>query len=552
MFFNILKKEIIQSSQNKLLLAAETIQSFLPITQNLIITDEYKSKISDISNRLNLRISLISPSGKVFFDTNKDSAIMEIHNTRPEILTAFDGKIGIDERYSKTLKKNMLYVAIPAFNFASKNVKFVIRASCFLEYIEKFINHLRNIFLLIFFCLTLFSGLFAYLSARNYSYPIKLLADSVLKFGTEKDRKTVFLDSYKEVENLAANFNMMTERIQMLVRDLTVEKQKIKDIVDVIYVGILAVDKSDNVVFYNKSFDEFLRHKLDTDFRQSNYREYLREHILIETINEAKKNKQNLVKEIFFRDRFFICNITNVAIDNSLIVVLNDISSIKNLEQIKKDFVANVSHELRTPLASIKGFLETMQEDKEYNEDFVQIMTHNTERIIKIVNDLISLSKLENFDTNSVELETISRAEIDEIICSIKKIFEQDLEEKGLEFDFRVDLDEIKFDKNMFYTLLINLISNAVRYTDRGKVSVNFWQENGKKYIGVEDTGIGIDEKYLGRIFERFFVVDKARSKKTGGTGLGLSIVKHIVLLHSGSIKVSSSNLGTKFVVEMV
>jgi two-component system phosphate regulon sensor histidine kinase PhoR len=553
LFFNILKKEIVQSNQNKLLFAGETIQSFLPTNTDSNISSDYKNKILNISKQLDLRISLISKSGKVFFDTHDDFRNMDIHNNRSEVMTAFDGKIGIEERYSSTLKKNMLYVAVPVFQ--DKDVVFVVRVSCFLQYIEIFIKHLRNLFLIIFFGLIFVSLIFAFFSARKYSQPIQMLADSISEFGKGKDKKRLFVDSYKEVEDLTVNFNMMTDRVVALVKDLTIEKQKIKDIVDSIYVGIVAIDKHDNLIFYNKTFDDFLGHKNERKYIGSNYREYLREHVLLQSILKAKKNSQNsqnsqnFVSEIFFRDKFFICNITNVNIDNSLIVMLSDISSMKKLEQIKKDFVANVSHELRTPLASIKGFLETMQEDKEYNEDFVQIMSHNTERIIKIVNDLIALSKLENFDSDTLEIEIISISEIKDIIQNIKKIFEQDLETKGLSFDVSVELDNIRFDKNMFYTLLINLISNAVRYTDNGRISIKLWQEDDKKYIAVEDTGIGIDAKYLDRIFERFFVIDKARSKKTGGTGLGLSIVKHIVMLHSYNIKVSSDNSGTKFLV---
>ena len=232
-----------------------------------------------------------------------------------------------------------------------------------------------------------------------------------------------------------------------------------------------------------------------------------------------------------------------------MVAVLYDITELKNLEQMKKDFVANMSHELRTPLTAIKGFVETLEEEEEIkNVQYLEIIKRHTDRLMNIVNDLLVLSELEQTGSALV-IENVNLVSLAE---NILKVFEQGEKEKGIQLKLvaEKDLKIIQADPFKLEQMFINLLDNAIKYTERGEVSITLTQIDSKSVIEIQDSGIGIPSSHLLRIFERFYVVDKSRSKKLGGTGLGLSIVKHIVLLHGGTIDVESSQgMGTKFTI---
>jgi len=230
-------------------------------------------------------------------------------------------------------------------------------------------------------------------------------------------------------------------------------------------------------------------------------------------------------------------------------VTFHDITEMRALEKTKKDFVVNVSHELRTPLTAIKGFLETIEPRAEdENRPYLEIVRRNTERMISIVEDLLVLSELEErgakIDKTAVDLKPLAE--------SILKMFEKRARDKGLGLSLQApaDLPEVQADPGQMEGLLLNLVDNALKYTDKGSVTVRLASRDGQMSIEVDDTGPGIGADHLPHVFERFYVVDKSRSKKLGGTGLGLSIVKHIVLAHKGTVSVKSRvGEGTTFSV---
>jgi two-component system phosphate regulon sensor histidine kinase PhoR len=223
----------------------------------------------------------------------------------------------------------------------------------------------------------------------------------------------------------------------------------------------------------------------------------------------------------------------------------------KELERIKRDLVSSVSHELRTPLTSIKGFAETLEEEiDEKNRHYVEIIRRNTDRLINIVRDLLLLSQMEEAGVE-IEMEEVDLKGLAE---NTVRIFDGQLKEKGLALFLEIepDLPAISADPFKIEQLLINLLDNAIKYTDQGEVRLSLRRDDRKVVIEVRDTGIGMLKSKLSRIFERFYVVDKSRSRKTGGTGLGLSIVKHIVLLHGGEIAVESEpGKGSRFLVRL-
>jgi len=251
-------------------------------------------------------------------------------------------------------------------------------------------------------------------------------------------------------------------------------------------------------------------------------------------------------------DRIFLCSATFLKSGEEVVVVFHDITQVKNIEKIKKDFVVNVSHELRTPLTAIKGFVETLEEEVDGKiQHYIDIIKRHTDRLINIVRDLLLLSELEE---KGVTLE-IEEVNVKNTVERIIPLFEQRLREKNLTLNLKVEgnLPPIKADPFKLEQMFMNLMDNAVKYTEKGGVFISVKKVREQKVcIEIQDTGIGIPKEHLPRIFERFYVVDKSRSRSFGGTGLGLSIVRHIVLLHNGSIDVESSpGSGTTFSITL-
>jgi two-component system phosphate regulon sensor histidine kinase PhoR len=269
-------------------------------------------------------------------------------------------------------------------------------------------------------------------------------------------------------------------------------------------------------------------------------------------MKEARSKQNSIVDELELNNRIFLYSATFCSNNKDIVVTLHDITKIKNLEKTKKDFATNVSHELRTPLTAIKGFVETLQEanNDEENVHYLDIISRHTDRVIRIVNDLLLLSKLEGTPDN-LELEKVN---LNILMENILKIFEQSLEEKNLALKFNTDnnLPIIQADPFKLEQVFINLIDNAIKYTERGEIVITLSRNNETVIIEIQDTGICIPQEHLSRIFERFYVVDSSRSRKLGGTGLGLSIVKHIVNLHNGKIDVKNiPGSGTNFIVTL-
>ena len=269
---------------------------------------------------------------------------------------------------------------------------------------------------------------------------------------------------------------------------------------------------------------------------------------LFEAIDTIHRHPQDKLAEITFDEKMYLLSASHIELTGEIIFILHDISELKKLEKIKKEFVLNVSHELRTPLTSIKGFLETMEYSvSNENAEYLQTVLRNTDRMINIVNDLLTLSELDHSD--KIEKEKIVTADF---VVNIRNIFSAKIKESIKLELVTNDVQYFVAERFSIEQVFINLIDNALKYTDSGKVSITFENEKDTLKITFTDTGIGIPNKHLEEIFERFFVADKSRTKKFGGTGLGLSIVKHIVKLHDGTIDVESEiGKGTSFIITL-
>jgi two-component system phosphate regulon sensor histidine kinase PhoR len=296
----------------------------------------------------------------------------------------------------------------------------------------------------------------------------------------------------------------------------------------------------------NRSFQTLIENR---DSYGKFYWEVLKEkkvHKLIKKIIET--GERNAI-EIQHLNDYYICEANRLDNNNEILVLFYDITDIKKLENVKKDFLVNVSHELRTPLTVIKGYLETIDENiDDNNKKYISIIQNHTNRLINIVNDLLAISSLEG---KSVNLE-VADINIKSLLESTKFSFEQKLKAKGLTLSINLDptIETFKGDEFKMEQVFINLIDNAIKYTETGGIVVNVINQHSYIQFDFIDTGIGIPVEDLDRIFERLYTVDKSRSRQMAGTGLGLSIVKHIVMLHNGKISVESElSKGSRFTV---
>lgn len=514
-------------------------------TNNL---DKLDSYIKKLGKEINIRITIIDSLGNVIADSEHNPLTMENHRQRPELQPVFEGKqYGTAERYSTTVHKEMIYVAKPIFN-SSKQFLGAIRVSIFRHDAKQLINKLNLEILqiaLIVIVLSLF-GVLAF--ARTLTKPINQISNASRKVAKGDFEVKINIKGRDEIYELAENFNNMTEKLKELFSEVVRQKDELNTIIKAIQDGIVAFDTTGKVLIANRGFCEIIS---NDDILEKNIYEIIENESLYDIFKEILTNKSNFTKEISINKRHFICSANFIHTKREIVLLFHDITEFKKLEQLKKDFVVNVSHELRTPLTAIKGFIETLEDELQgkFNH-YIDIIKRHTNRLINIVQDLLMLSELEQPNTKLIT----AYVDLDIIIDNVLKIFEQKLKEKNLQIvvNYQKDYPKLYLDTFKMEQVFINLIDNAIKYSDSGTIEINCSYDDRFAYISVKDNGIGISKEDQERVFERFYIVDKSRSKKFGGTGLGLSIVKHIVLLHNGEITVESEKgKGTTFKIKL-
>jgi two-component system phosphate regulon sensor histidine kinase PhoR len=503
--------------------------------------------IKNLGQRLNIRLTVIAPDGTVLADSDENPLQMENHGKRREVMQALEGKTGSATRFSKTLQDEMLYVALPIYR--QDRIIGVIRTSLWMKDINTLLRSLWMKLFQISLLVLFLAMLAAALLAKRFADPIqKLIAASRKVAKGEFDTK-VGLDTRDETGELGESFNEMTGKIQELFEQISLEKDELNCIISSIDDGLAVINQENKIVLSNQSFRKLIG---PTKIESADYREVFQDPKLIALIDRIAREKQNFVEEISRDRRELLCSFSYAESKADIVLVFHDISNIKKLENVKRDFVSNVSHELRTPMTAIKGFVETLL-DEEQDPDkqrYLSIIQRHTDRLIHIVQDLLMLSKLEDRD----KVLQFEELDLTHLLTGVLKMFESRLREKRLQLELDIDpeLPRLQVDSFKIEQMFINLIDNAIKYTDKGKIIISFQPAEKGIEIRVSDTGIGIPEKHFPRIFERFYVVDKSRSRSSGGTGLGLSIVKHIVLLHQGDIKVTStSKQGSSFIITL-
>ncbi|KNF09907.1 alkaline phosphatase synthesis sensor protein PhoR [Gottschalkia purinilytica] len=398
---------------------------------------------------------------------------------------------------------------------------------------------------------------------KKVTDPIKQLTSITKKISTGNYRQRIHSRTDDELDELSENFNTMSIKLENTIDELQESNTKMKAILTSMLNGVIALDNSKQIILVNPAAEEMFGVQ-EKEVRGKHILESIRNDDLSKIVRTLVNESKTLESEIeIFNPEYkvlsFHSNLIRLNNDPTrilgMVIILQDVTKIRKLENMRKEFVANVSHELKTPLTSIKGFVETLKEGAAENsairDKFLGIIDIEASRLTSLIQDLLTLSEIEN-ENNLVSQEDI---DINKSIDRTLKLLNEIANQKNiiLENKIQEDIPHIKGNRSWFKQMIINLVDNGIKYTpDGGKVKIEAYNDDVNVYIKVSDTGIGIEEEHLSRLFERFYTVDKARSKQVGGTGLGLAIVKHIVLSFKGNIDVESKiGKGTKFIVSI-
>jgi two-component system phosphate regulon sensor histidine kinase PhoR len=504
--------------------------------------------VASLGREGGVRFTVIDPAGVVLADSQERAAAMENHAARPEVILALRGEIGTTQRFSGTMRRWMVYAAVP-IKQPDGGVVAVVRTAAYAEELETATRTGRDrlgLFSLVLFTACLLSAL---AFSRTVTSPLRDLAGVVDRFAAGDFGARLHLRGRDEIKALADAFNLMAGRVQALFTERARQAQELDGIFSSVQQGIVVLDSDGRIVRSNRGF-ETLAGGLPVEGRT--LWETVRAPQLTELVQEARRTGERQSAEVALGERIVLGTVQRMEGREELIVVVHDISDIRRLEAVKREFVVNASHELRTPLTSIVGSLEMLEGQLDGEPArWVDAIRRNAERMSAIVRDMLMLSRLE---THGVE-RVVERVDLGRLLADVTGMLQHRAEAQGIRLSLELDgrLPPITGDAFLVEQMLVNLIDNALKYTERGSVTVTAGPDDaGDVRIEVADTGIGIPEESLPRIFERFYVVDTSRSRKLGGTGLGLAIVKHIVASHAGAMSVKSVvGQGTRFTITL-
>lgn len=554
---NLVGDNYIKSIENELISNSNLVIEMIN-QQDIKDYDQFSNRIHEITNA---RVTIINEKGVVLGDSGASIEGLENHKYRPEIQKAYEGDIGKSQRYSDTIEEEMYYVALPI-----EEKKLVVRLALPLDQIEE-TNwiFLKQIIIASLFGIV-FSLILGFRFLKSMIDPIKELTSMTQSIAQGNYGEKVFIKSNDEIGELANNFNQMSEELEEKIHELNERNDETRAILGSMINGIIAINNDKEIMFINESVLNIFNYSMKLEeakgrsiiefFRNSNLNSRILELLNKEDGDsfEIKINhlNQDKILKVFLNSILFNKNPLRKI---GYLIVIQDVTEIRKLENMRKDFVANVSHEIKTPLTSIRGFIETLKEvspeDVDVRQRFLNIIDLESKRLNGLIDDLLIISEIENSNHKSInEIIDVNQTigEIELILLELAKKNKIDLK-----LSCALEYLEIIGNPRWFKQMLINLVDNAIKYTpEGGKVVLDVDYTDDLCIFKIKDTGIGISSEHLERLFERFYRVDKARSREVGGTGLGLAIVKHAVNNFNGTIDVKSEvGVGTEFTVKI-
>ena len=499
-----------------------------------------------------IRITIIDRDGTVLGDTEADITLMDNHSNRPEVIQALSSGRGTSKRISKTLRESLLYTAL-----YREEEGLVFRVSMVVGNIDRMVTQLTLRVSLITFLVLLVALLISFRQTNSINRMLKSIVAVVTDYAGGDFHQNLYLGGFREAVEVGDAVNSMGRQLKEKIETVTIQRNKSEAMLDNMVEPVIYLDS--NLVI--NDINRAALRMTGCSFIQclgKNLLQIIRDIHLCRLAEECLKDNVPLSEIITLGPRHFMVQGTTInssdGSDRGLLLVMNDVTEIKQMELMRKDFVANVSHELRTPITSIIGFVETLRmipgARSEQHDKFLEIIHNQSQRLGEIINDLLSLASLE--DSHALVKETVL---LEDIVGEAEAVCHMKAESRQVEFVHEFDPDTVLCcHKNLTAQALVNYLDNAVKYGPPGeKVTVRAGREGNMTVISVIDRGSGIPEDQQERLFERFYRVDKARSREIGGTGLGLSIVKHIALKHGGKAGVDSSpGKGSRFYISFM
>lgn len=509
-------------------------------------------EIDDIADtaglNLKARVTIIGVDGRVLGDSDLDGDELkniENHLYRPEVQDALRKGIGESKRFSTTVKKDMLYIAAA---FGKEKTEGVVRLALPLSDMAVLSGYLKKT-LLITLIIAFFVAVAASIGASSYiSKPINYIAMAAKEISAGDFSRKIRVTSNDEIGALANTFNNMSEEIRFQIEEATEKRTQLEAVLFSMFDGLMVVDSKCKIILMNAALKKLFSIEQEP-FGKSPI-ELIR-NVGIQEIAESVLQAYDGVKKkelsvMFAEEKSLIIHGTPIMRDGKIlggVLVFHDVTDLKRLEMIRKDFIANVSHELRTPVSNIKGYSETLLEgaldEKKNAKEFVEIISKSAERLVQLIDDLLDLSKIESgkisIDRGTCSMKNITQKALDEMLKTGKR--------KNINITNNIPdtVPDVSADEYMILQVLLNLLDNSIKYSNGdNNIDIQAHETEGFVRVDIKDQGIGIPENDLPRIFERFYRVDKARSRELGGTGLGLSIVKHIIQEHGGEVSVES------------
>lgn len=535
-FGNALKNQ----QEKNLLSETENVAAFLNANEDLDSRILFLKQIN--SYRSNVRSTLILKDGHVAYDSDTDASSMENHLERPEVKDAMKYGVGVSERFSDTLAEKKSYVARYLADGS------ILRLSITDKSIIYYIANVMNPVLLLLFCVIIVSGIAA-------SRLAKKITASLLEINLDEPDEE---DVYPELAPLVVRLIKQKKEIVEAIDSIKERSEELAAITRNMNEGVVVLDEKQHIISVNSSAMSLFG-VLEKDCQGHGILSLCRSSQLEETVKKGFEGNFN-EKVLELNKKTFMVSVSPIKVNEKntgVVVLFIDISEKAHSEKMRREFSANVSHELKTPLTSISGYAELIKKgmaEKEDIQNFGERIYSEANRMINLVNDIIKLSMLDEEESRPEEAETFQKEEVNlsEIIKSVIKTLKEAAEKKSVHVDFEESDVFIKGNKPVLFDVFYNLCENGIKYNKEGgslKISVRDVREstqagsnpkNKEVVIVFQDTGIGIPLENQKRVFERFYRVDKSRSKETGGTGLGLAIVKHGVELHGGRVLLSS------------
>ena len=508
--------------------------------------EKITEQIGEMANISNCRVTLIDARGKVFADSEKDVTQMENHSNRPEVQEARLKGSGKSVRFSSSLNIDMLYVAVTIRN--GEKINGYVRLARPLHDVQKVIQKMYESILGASAIAVIVSLLIALFISYRLAEPIRAMERFTEKLRQGEPVGAILLNTADETKKLADNINFLVEELKDKIRIANEEKSKLMTALTSMTEGVLIINAQGLIEFVSPVLGDMLSVRYEDVFGKT-LMEAFRSAELQKILTEFKRTGENITREITLdMAEAVILNVSVSAVhgypqEDKTMIVFHDVTRLKKLEKVKEDFVANVTHEIRTPLTAIIGYLETIKNGAIVNIDetkkFVDIILNQAERLNRLVEDLLTLSHIELKELK-FNFENVS---INAAITNVISLVEAKAKEKKITIhnNVRENFPMIRADKDKLTQIFVNILDNAVKFTpESGRITIVAKEADAYTAVSISDTGIGVPRDEIQRLGERFYRVDRSRSRDLGGTGLGLSIVKHLMIAHGGRMEIES------------